>query len=1244
MNKKAVDKAIITRRDPSIRRGWYRPTDPENVDPSVGSVASGGESTARQRSTSARAQGDVSARRGPRAGFARAGLGPGGTRTLYILGLLSGLKALALVVLADSLARGIVAVINATDAWQGAVALGLAAGILRAVAHWATQAFAAREALGVKERTRQELAVKLVGEGGGSVGSMTALATRGLDELDKYYAVVLPAMMSAAVIPAVVVVRVLFADWVSALVRVLTLPLVPVFMALIGMYTQDRVSAASAALGRLSDNLVELARGLPVLVGLGRVDEQTEALRRISDNYRLRTMETLRTAFLSSLALELISTISVAVVAVFVGVRLVTGDLPLEIGLLALILAPEAYAPFRDLGAAFHAAQDGVLSLRRARTVIDAPAPPAFLAPAAGPSAAAGPAIVASGVTVRYDGRSEAAVDNLSFSVPARSITAICGASGSGKSTVLAILAGRLRDGTGGASVSGSIIGVDTTSIAWVPQHPHTVGDTVRDELRIYATAGSDGPDDRSGEQFDDRVDARINQLLAELRLSGVADSDPAQLSPGELRRVAVARALLRVDAGAQIVLLDEPTAHVDELSSRVIENTIAGLAGRVTVVVASHEVGVTDLASHRIELDASASWATAAQDDARTDAAPLVDSAAGNVDSTSYDSTNATGPDSDTAPATSTGILGVLRLLAGIIRPARGRFVLAVFLGVLAALFAVSLNAVSGWLIVKASTQPSMMYLMVAIVGVRFFGVGRSALRYAERLVTHDGIFASVTVLRVRVWKALAHLGTASRKLLRGGTALDYLVVTADSVRDLAPRVLMPPIIGVLTGLAAVVAVFMLHPVAVPLLLVCLAVSLLVAPAAAVWGDRFASRGQMLIRSEVARRFAALLGAAEDLRTNNADASVRQQVRELDRRAGTAARRSAWALGLGGAVVVIACCSTSLLMLVVSIPAITAGTLPGEIVAVLVLLPLGLLEPLLSVVDAVQQWPSLASAVRRLEPFTSVATGDTTTSIKPGTAGKASAARNEPARNEAAAGDTLGAVTTLELRDLSARWPDSDAPVFTGLNATVSAGQWLIVAGPSGAGKSTLLSLLLGYLTPAAGEYRLNNRPSTDLDGAALRRHIAWAPQEGHLFDSTLRANLLLARPHTDAPSDTEMLEALRLVGLADFVATLPAGLDTRVGSEGDQLSGGQRQRVAVARTMLTRAEVVLLDEPTAHLDGEAANRLMEDLRVALAEKVVVLVTHHLADRRSDDTVLRIGRTSDRRPAAPNERVTVAA
>jgi ATP-binding cassette subfamily C protein CydCD len=414
----------------------------------------------------------------------------------------------------------------------------------------------------------------------------------------------------------------------------------------------------------------------------------------------------------------------------------------------------------------------------------------------------------------------------------------------------------------------------------------------------------------------------------------------------------------------------------------------------------------------------------------------------------------------------------------------------------------------------------------------------------------------------------------------------------------------------GLLAGIAGIIADSMLHAPAVPLLIADLAVCLFVAPAVAVWADRRASRSQALLRSEVASRFAALVGAAGDLRANGVDGAVRADLASLDRDASAQAQKGAWALGAGHAIVVFASCATAVLMLIASFAAVRAGTLPGEIVAVLALLPLGLLEPLRAVVDAVQQWPTLSAALRKLAAVT-----DAESLVPAETAGQ----------------PLLGPIASLELDGLAARWPGAQAPAFDGVSLSAKTGDWVVVQGPSGSGKSTLVSTLLGYLTPASGSYCLDGMDATTVEPASLRTHLAWSPQEGHLFDSTIRANLLLARRRGDAPSEAEMVEVLRRVGLGALLGTLRDGLDARVGAQGSQLSGGQRQRLAVARTLLTRADIVLLDEPTAHLDREAAASLIADLRSATDATITVLVTHHSEDLRDSDTVVHLGARSSR-------------
>lgn len=1135
------------------------------------------------------------------------------TGAVYVLGVLSAVKAVGLVLLAEVLARGIVLVISSPAGGAQAqlpllVGVGAAAVVLRSGASWATTTVGTRAALREKERVRRDLSGRVLQGGAGGIGELTTLATRGLDDLDRYFTQVLPAVTSAAVVPLVLGARILFADGISAIVIAVTIPLVPVFLALIGMQTRDRVEEASASLTRLSEHLVELARGLPVLVGLGRVDEQTDALNAISTDYRRRTMVTLRTAFLSSLALELIATISVAIVAVFIGFRLVDGTLPLEVGLLVLVLAPECYLPFRELGAAFHASSDGRAALERAKAVI-AGAESESLEFADHPASA----ITVSGLTVVHRGRRPVIVD-LDVTIPATGVTAVSGPSGSGKSTLLEAVAGVLVP-SADCAVEGRIAGVDRARIAWVPQHPRSVESTTLDELILWGAT----PDRAFG-------------LLEEFGLHHLAQVDPEQLSPGELRRLAIARAIVRVDGGAQLVVLDEPTAHLDSASATRVERAIAQLGRRVPVLLASHEPSTLHLADHHLVLGGGGSPEVRSGTD---DGMPVSHDHRRPAHPSASPEGELSRASADTTPGTPAAPL--LPLVAALLGPSWKRLMLAVLLGSLATLFAVSLTAVSGWLIVRASQQPAIMYLLVAIVGVRFFGIGRSVLRYAERLATHDAVFASVTALRVRLWRGLAARGAGSRSLFTGGTALDFLVSTADEVRDLAPRVLLPPIIGLVTGVTTLVAVGLLAPAAIWMMAGCLGVGLLLAPTIALLADRRASVARGAVAAVTTRRFASVVAAADELRVNGLSGSIVERLAHLDRRAGDATRRTAGALGLGSALALVAALGGSLGMLVVCAPLVARGDLAPEILAVLVLVPLGLVDPMLTVVDTVQQWPAFLTAMRKVAAF---APRDAAASASAGSAAPSSAGASASASAGASAdagidGGTHSGplrVSGIRLDELSARWSGMRVDAIAGVTARVALGEWMIVTGPSGSGKSTLLSVLLGSLPPTSGRYRFETTVGGTVDaalassGGDLTRHVAWCPQEGHLFDSTLRGNLLIARPRDDAPTDRQMIDAIESAGLGPLFSSLPLGLETRIGSAGDELSGGERQRLAVARTLLSRAEVVLLDEPTAHLDVDTAQTLMHDLRHALRDRIVVLVTHHAEDVRDGDLRLDLG------------------
>jgi ATP-binding cassette subfamily C protein CydCD len=1154
--------------------------------------------------------------------------GPATRSAIYWLGLLAALKALSLVLMGQAVAAMLAGMATGNESWPEQLPWGLAGVVLRSATVWAQGMAARRAALGIKEELRSELLARALRNGARSTGpadgGLAVLATRGLDALDSYYTQFLPALVNCAAIPLLLGARILFTDWVSAVVIVLTVPLVPLFMVLIGRYTEDHVRVAQETLTRLSAHMLELAKGLPVLVGLGRATAQRRALEEISEEYRARTMGTLRTAFLSALALELIATISVAVVAVFIGVRLVHGDMPLEAGLLALILAPDCYLPLRELGTAHHASDDGRAALAATRKVTEAPEPQPLPAQEDGDSAydggtrgsVPGPGgVTVTNLTVTYSGRSAPAVGPLTFTAPHGQITALDGPSGAGKSTVLGVLAGTVGDGAG-TTVSGRLSGLTRGTIAWVPQHPVMVADSVLDEVLLYLSGGMRPDTPAAAEAAKD--------CLAAAAAGHLAGHHPAELSPGELRRVALARGLARIRTGATVLLLDEPTAHLDAVSAALVQDSILALRGQVTVILVAHDQQTRELADRVVPV--SARGLTAPSDGAVLLAGTGLTATSGagrdggpvaTADHERVPETAGLGPARTQKPAAGDPRPSrTARLLTGLLSPVAGRFAGAAVVGTFAAIFAVALSGLSGWLIIKASEQPPILYLLTAIVGVRFFGIGRAVLRYWERLLLHDAVFGALTRLRGRLWESLSRKALSLRRLLQGGNVLGTVIDDVDTVRDLLPRVVLPPLTALAVAASALVATALVAPAALPAVAWAATLSLLLAPAAAVWGDRRSAIAEQSLRAGVLRRTSAALDARAELHANGIAGTILDALRSQDRLATRASQRSAWAEGLGQAITVAACGSAALAAAVLAAPQVLAGTLEPATAAVVVLLQLALVEPYAAMTTAVRQYPALRSVMRRVGDSGVLDGGATDT-------GAGDGLHVVPARSGAAAG--------VELEGVGAAWPGGE-PVFSGVSATVGPGTWLAVTGPSGAGKSTLLAVLLGFLPAATGR-------------AAVTGTAAWCPQEAHLFDSTLRGNLMLGIPSAaavpgrstahdggaPAAGDAGLEAALAAVGLSALVSRLPAGLDTRIGPGGSFLSGGERQRLAVARTLLTGAEVILLDEPTAHLDAQAGREMLADLRAGLKDRTVVMVTHNPADIQPDDARLEL-------PAASRE------
>ena len=471
------------------------------------------------------------------------------------------------------------------------VALAVVLG-LRALLGWVSDVVAQRISGAVKADLRVRLLERAVALGprwaaDQASGEVALLATRGLDALDGYFGRYLPQLALAAIVPVVVVVCLFAVDVVAALTVALTVPLIPVFMILIGRMSETHRARRWAALGRLAHRFTDVVAGLPTLRAYGRAEVAGAILRGITDAYRTTTMATLRVAFLSALALELLATISVALVAVGVGLRLAVGDLTLEVGLFALILAPEAYLPLRRLGAEFHASEEGVTAAARAFAIIDTAVPGRAMARVRPrPSAA----VVVDGVSVDQPGRDVVAPARASLVVRPGEIVAVTGPSGAGKSTLLAVILGLLEPSSGRVAVRAAD-GAETdvrdldadawrARVAWVPQVPFLFAGTVAENVRLATPSASD-----------DEVRAALASVgLGDLSPDRVLGERGRGLSSGQRRRVGLARALVR---GAPVLLLDEPTAGLDGAAEAVVLAALRAAArGGAAVLLVAHRPG----------------------------------------------------------------------------------------------------------------------------------------------------------------------------------------------------------------------------------------------------------------------------------------------------------------------------------------------------------------------------------------------------------------------------------------------------------------------------------------------------------------------------------------------------------------------------------------------------------------------------------------------------------------------------
>ncbi|MFF5156085.1 thiol reductant ABC exporter subunit CydD [Streptomyces sp. NPDC000348] len=1072
--------------------------------------------------------------------------------------------------------------------------VAVAAG--RGLVGWLTELAAHRASAAVKSELRERLLERATALGPGwlngqRTGSLVALATRGIDALDGYFSRYLPQLGLAVVVPVAVLARIVTEEWVSAAIIVGTLPLIPVFMVLIGWATQSRMDRQWLVLSRLSGHFLDVVAGLPTLKVFGRARAQAESIRRITAEYRRATMRTLRIAFISSFALELLATLSVALVAVTIGMRLVYGEMDLYTGLLVLILAPEAYLPLRQVGAQYHAAAEGLGAAEDIFSVLETPVP------APGTAAVPTGALAFEGVTVRHPGRSADAVTDVSFTLAPGETVALVGPSGAGKSTLLNVLlgfvpptGGRVR--IGGADLAGLDLAEWHSRVAWVPQRPHLYAGTITENVRL---ARPDADDDAVRRALRDAGALEFVDALPDGART-VLGEDGAGLSAGQRQRLALARAFL---ADRPVLLLDEPTAALDGATEADVVAAVQRLAAGRTVLLVAHRPALLAVADRVVRLaePAPAAPGEFPRREARTTTAAEAGPAP--------ESGPAAHEDGGRVPG---GVLARVRALSG---ARRGRITLALLLGTLALGSAVGLMATSGWLISRASQQPPVLYLMMAVTATRAFGIGRAVFRYAERLVSHDAVLRMLADTRVAVYRRLERLAPAGLRGTRRGDLLSRLVSDVDALQDYWLRWLLPAGAAVAVSALSVGFTAWLLPgagavLAAGLLAAGAGVPLLTGAVA-----RRAERRLAPARGVLATRVTDLLTGTAELTVAGALPARTAEARRADGTLTRIASRAATATALGDGLTALISGLTVAATALVGAQAVAAGRLDGVALAVVVLTPLAAFEAVLGMPLAVQYRQRVRRSAERVYEVLDAPV---------------------PVREPEAPRQAPASPFPLVVKGLTARYPGQDRDALAGVDLTLERGRRIAVVGPSGSGKTTLAQVLLRFLDPGAGSCTLAGVDARALDGDDVRRLVGLCAQDAHLFNSSVRENLLLARK--DATED-ELRDALGRVRLLEWADGLPEGLDTFVGEHGARLSGGQRQRLALARALLADFPVLVLDEPAEHLDLPTADALTADLLAATEGRTTLLITHRLAGLEAVDEVVVLdeGRVVQRGP-----------
>ena len=1119
-----------------------------------------------------------------------------------------------------------------------------------------------------------------------SAGSVTHILTDGLDHVDAYmsqyipqalYAVLIPLMISIAIIDSV--------SWIGWIL-LMTYPLIPFFMILIGKQADKLNKQQWERMQFLGGHFLDVLQGLTTLKVFGRAKEQAHVIGRLSGEFRDATLKVLRIAFLSALVLELIGTISTAMIAVYLGVSLVYGEVEFLPAFFILLLAPDFYAPLRQLGAAFHTGLSGKVSLTAVQEYLTS----GIEVVRTGQETLKRPMQTIEFRDVAYEYEEDHVGLETFTGVLKRGCSyMLVGESGAGKTTISNVLMQLLTPTKGQVTVDGyDLQTLDSQwyheQIAYLSQTPYIMSGTLRENLQFGLEAS----------------DETLWKVLQQVQLSDFVSALPLGLdtvigeggyglSGGQRQRLALGRTLLRP---AQILILDEVTAHLDVETENLIMQVLREYGQDKIVLYVGHRVqtmkyvdtlfvmqagrlvesgSYTDLVAqngyfaslvntysnpvvrklmaksddsicvdqvlettHNTNAESQDGKTQSdpanlyqldvlhAKEDTRINAKPMAQEEIPGTYEMDYDTMTRTAIEPSTInddkrqnevresvkePDIRRGLVSLWNLLS----QHRALLVGSVMLAMGTVLMNIGLLTTSTWLITKASEHPILVVLSLAIVGVRFFGIGRAICRYGERYVSHSMAFQGLYELRIAFFKRLEPLVPRLFQSMKMGDLLGRIMADIETLQFFYLRTLVPSLSFIGITVVGCSIGYQLHPIVAIMIALYSIIVGIILPIIITYVLRQVPPMRLHTRGLMKEEFIESVHGVVDIIMSHQETRFVQSMKVSF--SAYDGWQSLWNRGVRwNQTILLGLAQSALLVGVVVgvwvIDEISYGPLWVAVIAIGLQAYFEVLQPM---TEASLHGYESALAMDRLEALD----GQGNQQIQ-----SVDRVSNYSSRGleEYVDNDSLHDVSPM-IRVQSLSFAYDVLPIYDGLDLSIQKGEKVAIVGPSGSGKSTLFALLQGWYT-YSGTISIDGSDTRMLSEEQLQSYMAYATQDIYIFHASIGDNIRLAKP---SATDEDIWQALEAVQLADWVRMLPKGLCTMVGQGGMGLSGGQRQRLGMARLYLRDAEILLLDEPLEGLDQVTRHLVQDQLSTLFQGKTVLYITHHIEQLHEMDRIL---------------------